>query len=122
MPAGRRLSQEEFKACFDGSMINVIAHANAAVDIWPMSTEIAVPAGLSRARPCGRIIRREAEEREPLVDETRRKWILAQIDEIGKRHGTTDNESFGELLARAAASGDEQAIKLIEMEIGDIRL
>jgi hypothetical protein len=56
------------------------------------------------------------------VDETRRRWILSQIDEIGKRHGTTENETLGELLARAAASGDEQAIKLIEMEIGDIRL
>jgi hypothetical protein len=63
-----------------------------------MSTNIAVPARLSRARPCSRIIRREAEEREPLLDETRRRWILAQIDEIGKRHGTTDNETLGELL------------------------
>jgi hypothetical protein len=75
---------------------------------------------LSAAR--GRIVRCEAEEREPLVDDTRRKWILAQIDEIGKRHCTTNDETLGELLARAAASGDDQAIKLIEMEIGDVRL
>jgi hypothetical protein len=56
------------------------------------------------------------------MDETRRQWILAQIDEICKRHGMTGDETLGALLARAAASGDEQAIKLIEMEIGDIRM
>ena len=56
------------------------------------------------------------------VDQNRRKWILSQIDEIGKRHGTTDDEPLRELLARAAASGDEQAIKLLEMEVGDIRM
>jgi len=56
------------------------------------------------------------------MDQTRRQWILAQIDEIGKRHGTTDDEPLGELLARAAASGDEQVIKLLEMEIGDLRM
>lgn len=56
------------------------------------------------------------------MDQNRRKWILSQIDEIGKRHGTTDDEPLGELLARAAASGDEQAIKLLEMEVGDIRM
>jgi hypothetical protein len=60
--------------------------------------------------------------RKTIMDETRRQWILAQIDEIGKRHGTTDDETLGALLARAAASGDEQAIKLLEMEIGDIRM
>ena len=56
------------------------------------------------------------------MDQNRRKWILSQIDEIGKRHATTDDEPPGALLARAAASGDEQAIKLLEMEVGDIRL
>ena len=56
------------------------------------------------------------------MDETRRQWILAQIDEISKRHGATDGETLGELLARAAASGDEQAINLLEMEIGDLRM
>ena len=35
MTIARRLSEEEFKACFDGPMIDVTAHANAAVDIWP---------------------------------------------------------------------------------------
>ena len=56
------------------------------------------------------------------MDETRRQWILAQIDEIAKRHGKTEDETLGELLARAAASGDKQAIKLIEQEVGDIRM
>jgi hypothetical protein len=56
------------------------------------------------------------------MEETQRQSILAQIDEIAKRHGKTDDETLGELLARAAASGDEQAIKLLEMEIGDLRM
>ena len=56
------------------------------------------------------------------MDETQRQSILAQIDEIARRHGMTDDESLGELLARAAASGDEEAIKLLEMEVGDIRM
>jgi hypothetical protein len=56
------------------------------------------------------------------MDETQRERILAQIEVIAKRHGKTDDETVGELLARAAASGDEQAIKLLEMEIGDIRM
>jgi hypothetical protein len=56
------------------------------------------------------------------MDETQRRSILARIDEIAKRHGRTDDETLGELLARAAASGDEQAIALLEIEIGDIRV
>jgi hypothetical protein len=48
--------------------------------------------------------------------------IVAQIAEIAKRHGKADDETLGELLARAAASGDEQAIKLLEMEVRDIRM
>ena len=55
-------------------------------------------------------------------DETRRQWILGQIDEIRKRHGAIEDEPLGELLARAAACGDEQAIKLIEEEVADIRM
>jgi ankyrin repeat protein len=55
------------------------------------------------------------------MDETQRERILAQIEEIAKRHGKADDETLGELLARAAASGDEEAIKLLE-EIGDIRM
>ena len=31
----RRLSEEEFKACFAAPMIDVTAHASGAVDIWP---------------------------------------------------------------------------------------
>jgi hypothetical protein len=31
----RRLSKEEFSACFAQPMSDVTAHANAAVDIWP---------------------------------------------------------------------------------------
>jgi hypothetical protein len=61
-------------------------------------------------------------QKETTMDETQRRSILAQIDEIAKRHAKTDDETLGELLARAAASGDEQAIKLLEMEIGDIRM
>jgi hypothetical protein len=49
-------------------------------------------------------------------------WILAQINEIAQRCGKADDETLGELLARAAASGDEQAIKLVEMLAGDIRM
>jgi hypothetical protein len=60
--------------------------------------------------------------RKTIMDQTRRQLILAQIDEISKRHGKTDDETLGALLARAAASGDEQAIRLLEMEIGDIRM
>ena len=56
------------------------------------------------------------------ADHSSKAWLLAQIDEIAKRHSKTDDETPGELLARAAASGDEQAIKLLEMEIGDIRM
>jgi hypothetical protein len=56
------------------------------------------------------------------MDETQRQSVFAQIDEIAKRHGKTDDETLGELLARAAASGDDDAIKLLEMEIGDIRM
>jgi hypothetical protein len=49
-------------------------------------------------------------------------WIVAQINEIAKRHGKAEDETLGELLARAAASGDEQAIKLVEMLVGDVRM
>jgi hypothetical protein len=49
-------------------------------------------------------------------------WILGQINEIANRHGKAKNETLGELLARAAASGDEQAIKLLEILVGDIRM
>ena len=56
------------------------------------------------------------------MDETQRQSILARIEEIAKRHGKADDETIGELLARAAASGDEQAIKLLETEVGDIRM
>jgi hypothetical protein len=56
------------------------------------------------------------------MDETQRRSVLAKIDDIAKRHGKTDDETLGELLARAAASGDDDAIKLLEMEIGDIRM
>ena len=56
------------------------------------------------------------------MDEKQRQAILAQIEEIAKRHGKTDDESLGELLARAAASGDEQAINLVEMLAGDVRM
>ena len=56
------------------------------------------------------------------MDETQRERLLAQIEEIAKRHGKTDDETLGELLARAAASGDEEAIKLLETEIGDVRM
>jgi hypothetical protein len=61
-------------------------------------------------------------QEETTMDETQRQSILAQILEIAKRHGKTDDETLGELLARAAASGDEQAIKLLEVEVGDIRM
>jgi|SRR5882672_4868487 hypothetical protein len=56
------------------------------------------------------------------VDHPSKAWILAQINEIAKRHGKAEDEPLGELLARAAASGDEQAIKLLETEIGDLRM
>jgi hypothetical protein len=56
------------------------------------------------------------------ADHPSKARLLAQIDEIAKRHGKTDDETLGELLARAAASGDGQAIRLLEMEIGDIRM
>lgn len=59
---------------------------------------------------------------ETTMDETQRDRILAQIEEIAKRHGKADDETLGELLARAAASGDEEAIKLLETQIGDIRI
>lgn len=55
------------------------------------------------------------------MDEIQRQSIVAQIEEIARRHGKADDETLGELLARAAASGDEDAIKLLE-EIGDIRI
>ena len=56
------------------------------------------------------------------MDETERERILTQIEEIAKRHGKADDETLGELLARAAASGDEQATELLEVEVGDIRM
>jgi len=56
------------------------------------------------------------------ADHPSKAWILAQIDEIAKRHGKAEDETPGELLARAAASGDEQAIKLVEMLAGDVRM
>jgi hypothetical protein len=57
-----------------------------------------------------------------IMDQTERQWILAQIAEIRERHQGPEHEPLGELLARAAASGDEQAIKLLEMEVVDIRM
>jgi len=39
-----------------------------------------------------------------------------------KRLGKTDDETLGEQLACAAASGDGRAIKLLEVEVGDIRM
>ena len=56
------------------------------------------------------------------ADHPSKARLLTQIDEIAKRHGKTDDETLGELLARAAASGDEQAIRLLEMEIRDLRM
>jgi hypothetical protein len=46
-------------------------------------------------------------------------WIDCQIVEIGKRHGWIEQETVGDLLVCAAAAGDEQAAKLIEMGIVD---
>ncbi len=40
------------------------------------------------------------------MDQTRRQWILAQIDEIAKRHGTTDDETLGELLVAPVIEND----------------
>jgi hypothetical protein len=40
MAAARRLSEEEYKACFTEPMSDVTAHANAAVDIWPYVDEL----------------------------------------------------------------------------------
>jgi hypothetical protein len=66
--------------------------------------------------------RSDLHKKETTMDETQRQSILAQIAEIVKRHDKADDETLGELLARAAASGDEEAIKLLEMEVGDIRM
>jgi hypothetical protein len=76
------------------------------------------PAAAKPRRPGKKVSLQE----ETTMDEKQRQAILAQIEEIAKRHGKTDDESLGELLARAAASGDEQAINLVEMLAGDVRM
>jgi hypothetical protein len=40
------------------------------------------------------------------MDQARREWILAQIDEISKRHGKTDDETLGELLVAHVIESD----------------
>ncbi len=48
-------------------------------------------------------------------------WILAELHTIGIRHGATADETVGQVLDRAAAAGDQQATKLIDMGIGLVK-
>lgn len=48
-------------------------------------------------------------------------WIISQLEEIRKRHVWPEDVTIGDFLPRAAAAGDQQAQKLIDMGILDLR-
>jgi hypothetical protein len=48
-------------------------------------------------------------------------WIIAQLEEIRERHHWPEDETVGVFLPRVAATGDEQAKKLMEMGTLDVK-
>jgi hypothetical protein len=49
-------------------------------------------------------------------------WVLGQLIEIRERHPGPGDETIEDLLNRAVAAGDDQAKKLIDMDILDTRM
>jgi hypothetical protein len=49
-------------------------------------------------------------------------WAVSQLGEIRERHSCDDDETAANFLNRAAAAGDEQAKKLLDMGTLDVQM